>query len=151
MKFLAEWSTKSVSFLDTKVMVENDGYLTSDLYVKPTDTHQYLHKDSYHPSHCKRGIPSSQALRTRRICSKGEDYLRRTQELKGFLINQGYEDEVQNQIDRTTGLDREALLCSKRTKMPLECVPLIVTYHLGLPPLRSILDKHSSILMSLKI
>ena len=81
------------------------------------------------------------------ICSKREDYLRKTQELNGFLINQGYnENEVQNQIDRATGLDREALLCSKRMKTPLERVPLIVTYHSGLPPLRSTLDKHSSIL-----
>ena len=121
----------------------------TNLYMKPTDTHQYLHRDSCHPSHCKRGIPNSQASRIRRICSEREDYLRRTQELKGFLINRGYnEDEIQNQIERTTGLDTEALLCSKRTKTPLEQVPLIVTYmyHPGLPPLRSILDKHSSIL-----
>ena len=97
--------------------------------------------------HCKRGIPYSQALRIRRICSEREDFLRSTQKLKGFLINRGYnEDEIQHQIDRTTGLDREALLCSKRTKTPLERVPLIVTYHPGLPPLRSILDEHSSIL-----
>ena len=121
IKFTAEWSAKSVSFLDTKVSVDDEGYLTTDLYVKPTDTHQYLHKDSCHPSHCKRGIPYSQALRIRRICSRTEDYLRRTQELKGYLINRGYnEDEVQQQIDRTIGLDRDALLRSKRTKTPLE-------------------------------
>ena len=53
IKFMAEWSAKSVSFLDTKVMVENEICLPTDLYVKPTDTHQYLHKDSCHPSHCK--------------------------------------------------------------------------------------------------
>ena len=48
----------------------------------------------------------------------------------------------------TTGLDREVLhvLCSKRTKTPLERIPLIVTYHPGLLPLRSILDAHSFIL-----
>ena len=121
INFTAEWSEKSVSFLDTKVTVENEGCLTTDLYVKPTDTHQYLHRDSCHPSHCKRGIPYSQALRIRRICSKREDYLQRTQELKGFLITRGYnEDEIQNQIDRTTGVDKEMLLCSKRMKTPLE-------------------------------
>ena len=53
--------------------------------------------------------------------------LGRTQELKGYLINRGYnEDEIQRQIDRTAGLDREALLCCKGTKTPLERVPLIV-------------------------
>ena len=144
---MAEWSMKSVSFLDTKVRVENEGCLTTNLYVKPTGTRQYLHRHSCHPTHCKRGMPYSHALRIRRICSEREDDLRRTQELKGFLNNWGYnEDEIQNQIDRTTGLNKEALLCSKRTKTPLERVPLIVTYHLGFPPLRGILDKHSSIL-----
>ena len=130
-----------------KVSVDNEGCLSTDLHVKLTDTHQYLHRDSCHPSHCKRGISYSQALRIRRICSRTEDYLQRTQELKGYLINRGYnEDEVQQQIDRTSGLDRDALLRSKRTKTPLQRVPLIVTYHPGLPPLRSILEKHSSIL-----
>ena len=133
--------------LDTQVMVDNEGCLTTDLYAKPTDTHQYLHRDSCNPSHCKRGIPYSQVLRIQRICSETEDYLLRTQELKGFLINRGYnEDEIQHQIDRTTGLDRKRLLRSKRVKTPLERVPLIVTYHPGLPPHRNIVDKHLSIL-----
>ena len=138
IKFTAEWWAKSVTFLDTTVSMDNEGSLTIDLYVKHTDTHQYLHSHSCYPSHCKWGIPYSQAVRIRRICSEQEDYLRRTQELKGYLTNWGYnEDEVQSQIDRTTGLDREALLCSKRMKTPLEWVPLIVTYHPGLPPLKA--------------
>ena len=40
IKFMAEWSAKSVVFLDTKVTVENEGCLSIDLYVEPTDTHQ---------------------------------------------------------------------------------------------------------------
>ena len=129
IKFTAEWFAKFVSFLDTEVSVHNEGYLTIDLYVKPTDTHQYLHRDSCHPSHCKRDISCSEALRIRRICCRTEDYLQRTQELKGYLINRGYnEDETQQQIDRTIRLDMDTLLRSKRTKTPLERVPLIVTY-----------------------
>ena len=62
-------------------------------------------------------------------------------------MNRGYkEDEVQSQIDRTIGLDRDGLLFSKRINAPLERVPLIVTYYPGLPPLRIILNTHSSIL-----
>ena len=45
------------------------------------------------------------------------------------------------------GLDRDALLLSrKRTRGPLNRVPIIVTYHPCLPLLNSILAKHSSIL-----
>ena len=68
-------------------------------------------------------------------------------ELKGHLINRGYnEDEVQTQINKATGLDRSTLLQSTKDKTPLERVPLIVTYHPGLPPLKSILNKHLPIL-----
>ena len=60
------------------------------------------------------------ALRIWRICIERENYLRRVQELKGFLVNRGYdEDEVQTQIDKATWSDRETLLQSKQTKTPL--------------------------------
>ena len=75
IKFMAEWSAKSISFLNMKVSVDNEGYLTTDLYVKPADTHQYIHRDRCHPSHSERGIPYSQALRIKRTCSRTEEYL----------------------------------------------------------------------------
>ena len=46
---IVEWSTDSVSFLDTKVYPEN-GWIGTDLYCNPTDTHQYLSQDSCHPN-----------------------------------------------------------------------------------------------------
>ena len=45
------------------------GVLSTDLFCKPTDTHQYLHKSSCHPRHTKKAIPYGQALRFRRIYS----------------------------------------------------------------------------------
>ena len=43
--------------------------ISTDVYCKPTDTHQYLLSDSCHPKHCKEAIAYSQALCIRRICS----------------------------------------------------------------------------------
>ena len=138
---------KSVAFLDTKVSIDNEGFLTTNLHVKKTDTHQYLHWDSCHPNHCKCSIPYSQAFRIRRIRSGNNNYLRRAQELKGFLVNRGYnEDEVQMQIDKVTKSNREILLQSEPNKTPMDQIPLVVTYHLGLPPLKSVLEKHLPIL-----
>ena len=68
IKFTAEWSKTQINFLDVTVYLEN-GNIKTDLYVKPTDTHQYLHSSSCHPYHCKKGIPYSQTLRLNRICS----------------------------------------------------------------------------------
>ena len=42
IKFTSEWSQKSVNFLDVQVSLK-DGLFVTDLYVKPTDTHQFLH------------------------------------------------------------------------------------------------------------
>ena len=58
IKFTAEWSKTSINFLDVTVSLVG-GNITTDLYVKPTDSHQYLHSSSCHPYHCKKGIPYS--------------------------------------------------------------------------------------------
>ena len=82
-----KWSSKSVSILDTKIMVDAKVRLTTDLYTKPTDTHQYLDRDSFHPGHSKKSIAYSQVLRIRPISFRTEDFVQRTQEVKSFLIN----------------------------------------------------------------
>ena len=116
IKFTTKWSPKSVTFLDTQVTVDDEGCLTTDFFVKPTDTHQYLHRNGCHPGHCKRSIPYSQALRIHRICSETQDYLQRTEELKEHSINRGYNgNDVQHQINRTTELDRDTLVLSRKT------------------------------------
>ena len=51
-----------VSFLDTTVILDGT-ILHTDLYTKPTDTHQYFLPSSCHPGHCTNSIPYSQALR----------------------------------------------------------------------------------------
>ena len=56
IKFTAERSYRSVVFLDVNILVK-DGNISTDLYTKPTDTHQYLHRQSCHPHHCKKAIP----------------------------------------------------------------------------------------------
>ena len=50
IKFTAEWSQTSINFLDVTVSLIG-GKVTTDLYVKPKDSHQYLHSASCHPYH----------------------------------------------------------------------------------------------------
>ena len=77
IKFTADWLAKEVAFLDTRVYVKN-GKLETDLLIKPTNKHRYLHTKSCYPEHCKTSIPYSQALRIKRICSERENLLLRT-------------------------------------------------------------------------
>ena len=45
-----------LAFLDTAVLREPDGRLSTSVYRKPTHTDQYLAYDSHHPQSVKRGI-----------------------------------------------------------------------------------------------
>jgi hypothetical protein len=63
--FTMEESQHKISFLD--ILITHHGEkLWTDIYYKPTDTHQYLHFASSHPRHTKCTIPNNLA---RRICT----------------------------------------------------------------------------------
>ena len=145
IKFTAEWSRESVVFLDTRVIREGNKLIT-DIYTKPTDTHQYLHQRSCHPTHCKYSIAYSQALRLRRICSRDTDYQRHTEELKMYLVNRGYDGErIQQEIDKATGMDRETLLISCK-KDKRQVIPLVVGFHPDLPHMMRILHQYQCVI-----
>ena len=62
IKFTHESSKENVTFLDLIVKLSK-GCLITDLHIKDTDRHQYLHFNSFHPDHTKRLIIYSQALK----------------------------------------------------------------------------------------
>ena len=73
IKFTADWSKEKVNFLDVEVTPKN-GVLSANLFVKPTDTHQFLDPTCCHPHHCKKGIPYSQTLTLNIICSDNSNF-----------------------------------------------------------------------------
>ena len=60
-KFTAEYFSDKHKFLGVEVIRYGNKLLT-DLYIKPTDTHQYLEFSSCHVYHSKKSIPYNQAL-----------------------------------------------------------------------------------------
>lgn len=75
-------------------MIKEGIKITTDLFYKKTDSHQYLIFDSCHPSHTKRNIPFNMA---RRICTIVVDKERREtrlSELKIFLTRQKYPKQL---------------------------------------------------------
>ena len=85
IKFTADWSKPSIDFLDVTVSIA-EGVRETDLYVKPTDSDQYLLSSSCHPFYCEKGMPYSQALRLKRICSKNEFFDKRCNDLEKYLL-----------------------------------------------------------------
>ena len=102
-------SKEKLSYLDVLVSIK-DNRISTDVYCKPTDTHQYLDSKSCHPSHVKKGIPYGQALRVRRICNSDEVFDKRLKELKGQLVKRGFKKNmIENQFEKAKAKRRSSL------------------------------------------
>ena len=116
IKFTFEASQTSVNFLDTTVNIKN-GKLHTDLYCKPTDSHNYLLYTSAHPKRCKDSIPHSQFRRIRRICSDINDFDKHIKITTNHFLNRGYPiDLLQEAAFKARRLDRDNLLSQQTTK-----------------------------------
>ena len=141
------YSEVSIEFLDTLIKIQ-DGIISTDLYTKPTDKHQYVQFKSNHPSTMKKSIPYGLGIRIKRICSNAENYTKQRFILKKQLIERGYSGRcIENQLQRVDNLDREELLQRKAAVKPnSDRVPLVVTYSKQLPNIHKIVKKHQDIL-----
>ena len=93
LKFTYEKSKEKINFLDLVIKLK-DGKIVTDLYCKPTDSHQYLYYDSCHAEHIKRSIFFSQTLRLKRICSQKSNLDSHVKELKNWFSKSGYPAKV---------------------------------------------------------
>ena len=93
IKFTYEYSAKNIPFLDLKVGLK-DGKITTDLHVKPTDRHQYLHFSSAHPNHTKRSLVFSQTFRMSRLCSNESDFERNKEKMRSWFAKRQYPEKM---------------------------------------------------------
>ena len=147
IKFTSSFSHSEISFLDVNVLLIN-GRLETDLYVKPTDKHQYLLKSSCHPSHTKQSIPFSMALRLRRICSTDEFFNTRSDALTTHLIKRGYPHRfIKEEIEKVRHIPRSKAL-ETSMKNQSNRIPFVVTFNPALPNIRRIIFNNLNILRS---
>jgi len=148
IKFTKEYSPTEVSFLDVMVKII-DGKLETDLYSKPTDSHDYLLYSSAHPQRCKDSIPYSQFLRIRRLCSRIMDFETHVFLLSEHFLRRQYpEDLILDAAVLARRLDRGTLLEQERKNNNQENkdVFLITTFHPNDNSLREIVKKNWDIL-----
>ena len=138
IKFTSSFSYQTMNFLDVQVTIDGKNLIT-DLYVKSTDTHQYLHAKSCHVYHAKKSIPYSQTLRLNRICSNNVLFDTRCNQLEDWLIKRGYNSKmVRNQVLAARKFSRNDLL--SKEKAPRENkLTFNITYHPKLRKVRNIL------------
>ena len=71
-----------------------DGFIQTDVYSKPTDSHLYLSPTSANSKHVFRAFPFGVASRLRRNCSEDTFLTKRLQEYSGYLTDQGYSASI---------------------------------------------------------
>ena len=130
-----------INFLDVTVPLI-DGQIETDVYVKPTDSHQYLHSSSCHPYHCKKSIPYSQALRLNRICSKNIFFDIHCNNLEKWLSERGYSEKlVRKEILKARSQSRETLLDKEKRSRNDDRVTFNITYYPVFKNIRIVLEE----------
>ena len=143
IKFSHEVNKESIRFLDLNVRL-SDGNISTDLYVKPTDRHQFLHYTSSHPDHTKRSIVFSQVLRVSRICSEKSDFLKHLEKMKSWFLDRGYpEDLIESEMKKVKFASKNRN--TKRGKS-LKAVPFVMTYHPKLKSMNKVILKYLDLL-----
>ncbi len=126
IKFTMERNEKEIPFLDILVYMKDNKVLT-DLYSKPTDSHQYLHFKSCHPRHTKQSIPYSQARRLCTIIDDNQIRDKRLEEMKTFFLQRGYPLPLINDgIAKAKSIPQDTLR-SARPKQKLDTLPFVST------------------------
>lgn len=120
IKFTIKISTESIPFLDILVCKE-ETKISSDIYYKPTKTHQYLNFHSCHPSHMKkRNIPYFLARRICTIVVEPGRRNKRQKELESYLREQDYPNVfIQNGIQNAISIPLSELRAATFQQYPI--------------------------------
>lgn len=139
-----------MEFLDTVIFRDSHGNLQTDMHRKKTSVNALLHATSAHPAATKKGIPTGQFLRARRICSRDDMFLQQSKDLSSRFRERGYRPKnIQDGFRRAASAKREELLIPKQRKQePESQVRFISTFNGKWREVRSILQKYWKIIQT---
>ena len=151
IKVTAEYSfeTRAVNFLNTKLWIDDQGFIRSDLYVKENKKNQYLLPSSCHPAFQTDNIPFSLCYTIRRICWNDELFLDRCKDLKRDLLERNYRPRsIDAAIKRAFDIPRvEALKKVEKVDKISGRVRFKTVYDPRFPAISDILKKHHKIML----
>ena len=149
LQFRHTISDTELSFLDITLRITDD-HISTTIYYKDTDSYTYLHYQSSHPSHCKKGLPCSQLLWLRLLCSEDLDFLEKGGETVSFYEQRVYSSALlQNDLQAIRRFDRTDVLNNHNpSNQRSERIPLVLTYHPLNERIKRILFRNFNILSS---
>ena len=112
------------NFLSLKVYKTPTGKIITDVFYKETNTHEYLHFDSHHPSHIKNNIPYCLAKTIIVSTSDGTMMEDNLSDLTLWLLNCGYPQRIIEKGIFNARLQGPAPPPNQKTK-----IPFISTYY----------------------
>jgi len=122
-----------IEFLDTQVYKARNELsqciLQTKVYFKPKDTHQLLHRTSFHPTHTFNGIVKSQFIRFKRISTTYAEYPEACRTLVKVLITRGC--NVRELQKMKSEVWRKYADCPNRDNTPeekREIIPVVTHY-----------------------
>ena len=146
ISFTMESSTEELPFLDVMIKCVN-GKIITDIYYKPTDTKQYLMYNSCHPKHTKNNIPFNLARRICTIVSETNTINQRLSELKQFLLNRNYPEQIiDNGIQKAKSIGKDKLRQQKQHSEEKEVIPFISTFNPKNPDVFTLIQENIPLL-----
>ena len=138
VNFTKDYSTTEINFLGVTV-TKVGNKLETDLYCKPTDTHQYHDAQSCHRNVYKGSIAYRHVVRFTRIDSTEEKLNNHLEQLKQRLIKHGCkEDHVHSEVERIKVAERTVSFQIRDKKVD-DSKTIVLTYHPALNQLCEIL------------
>ena len=90
----------AISFIDTLVKLDAGNTLSITVHRKPTDTDQYLQRDSHHNLAAKDSVIRTLTHRARTVCNKPELLNNEIQHLRGAIAKYKYPKWALDKIER---------------------------------------------------
>ena len=130
----------TIPFLDTLVIKDSEGRLTTSVYRKTTQTDQYLSCESHHPQSVKHGVVKCLYDRSKNIITKPSVISEEKKHLSSVLVSNEYGNSYSFVANITKSKNQPISSKDPTTEIKSTAVP---PYLKGLSkPLRRCLQKH---------
>ena len=140
IRFTAEISETETTFLDTEIYkgerFNRESVLDVRTHFKPTETFQYTHFSSCHPTGVKRGFVKGEALRLLRTNSSKKRFEENKNNFETKLLERGYpENFIKNILSEVNFEDRGKAHLQKE-KENKRILPFVTQYQPSVPNLK---------------